>query len=1131
MPSMPPMPSGMPPIPSLSPMPSDMPPMPSVGPPPPGTCLSWPQEFPEPPDLDEIIGSLEWYFFPDCFGLYPQGGFPDCPPGTYYGPALEFIMAEFGMIPEPEGVRRVYITETRAQETFANLYGVMSTENGTVCCDCALITGINSEFAAMHLHAPAPVGQNAGAVFTLTDQVDNQGQGTYSVGGACMPTTELITTALEDGESYLNFHTTEFPSGEVRGQMLNPMRNEVTTLEAYLSSDLLPHNSPGKGRVEVQVINNNVVCLQEMYFWNIESDFQALHIHGPAVVGQNAGVLIPLTNFVTSWDDDAVYGTTFVCVSASPTTVAAILAEQTYINFHTSAFPGGEIRGQIVEDVEPFLPEVLPIEVQMSASPGVETFGGGYALFYLGDNFICMEELNVGGIESEFTNLHIHGPAEEGGSAGVLVPLKTPVYHVLYGNYQAQWWCRGIDESTHDFIANGQTYLNFHTLQQPGGEIRGQLADSGGPGSESVLLVFDAENAESGADMSGLGRVHRIAETTFELCIYAYFDGVASGVTEVGIFNQDRDLLVSFMGSLMPSGSGYEVDDCQFVPQEVAEMIAFGDSAIVLVTVDYPEGELIGPMASHNTPQDGAALLRKDPESTAKGFPEGDGNAVAAEGVFCITEFRIWGHLEEVASFGLYVDDEFVVDFNSDLVNLGDGRYKVDLSCRQTSLGVYEGVLSGSGSLKILSADGNIVSGPLVSREEYDINARPFTQGFFEDNNNVSIGSTIMNVKPHGSCIRLEARVPSVENGGGQILGPDSYVHDFSQSLEVSPGNEPGSFTISLDRYCFAMTPEEVVALATGLTTTAIFADLDGEPISFVTDNDVVRAEGNVDMQTVSGVRVQGGGPIWTKVGQICMQFSTETEQVSLTMRGPVGFDDGNLPLSEGDLLADLTGMPQFIESKGNWELQSCIEVNQSVVSLVVSNRVYLSLIPPPGDEKQVGRLLIGEFSIPVNDTADRSVHAKKPMGIDTVEKVKANHARSLGKLPQMTSKKMVIDEMNKANPRHLLRKYSRNAFVGKFGKLGSKNSKKSLRYSLVKVFGPDARTYRHRSMVKVARNRRRPMRLTQIAPKKTHRSQAATLPGDGKLFEAANKKIKPSAKHSFFKVSDKPSWARTQTK
>jgi len=390
---MPPMPSDMPPMPSHGPMPSGMPPMPSGGPIPP-QCGMWPDEFPEPPLLEEIVDSHEFYFFLDWFGLYPRESFPDGPPGTYYEPAIEPILVEFGFMPPNDSVRRVYITESRAQEAFSNLVGFMSTENGTVCCDCALITGINSEFTAMHLHAPAGVGQNAGPVFTLTDRVDDLRGGTYSVGNACMPTTDLITTALANGQSYLNFHTTEFPSGEVRGQMMGAIsQGETIVMEAYLSSDFLPHGSPAAGRVEIQIINMETVCLLEMYIWNIESEFQALHIHGPAEVDQNAGVLIPLTDFVTSWDDDAVYGTTFVCVSASPPTVDAILSGQTYINFHTSAFPGGEIRGQIVFDVQPFIPEAIGIEVQMSASPGVETFGGGYAFFYLGGNFICMEEL------------------------------------------------------------------------------------------------------------------------------------------------------------------------------------------------------------------------------------------------------------------------------------------------------------------------------------------------------------------------------------------------------------------------------------------------------------------------------------------------------------------------------------------------------------------------------------------------------------------------------------------------------------------------------------------------------------------------------------------------------------------
>jgi len=122
--------------------------------------------------------------------------------------------------------------------------------------------------------------------------------------------------------------------------------------------------------------------------------------------------------------------------------------------------------------------------------------------------------------------------------------------------------------------------------------------------------------------------------------------------------------------------------------------ISFQQAAIVLVTADFLEGELIAPIRAYSGYEEGAALLQKDPESTAEGFPEGDGKAVAAEGAFCISEFRIWEHLEAIASFGLYIGDEFVVDFNAELEDLGDGRYEVDLACRETSPEVFGAILS-----------------------------------------------------------------------------------------------------------------------------------------------------------------------------------------------------------------------------------------------------------------------------------------------------------------------------------------------------------------------------------------------------------------------------------------------------
>jgi len=121
----------------------------------------------------------------------------------------------------------------------------------------------------------------------------------------------------------------------------------------------------------------------------------------------------------------------------------------------------------------------------------------------------------------------------------------------LFGNYAAQWWCRGLDEPTRDYIANGQTYLNFHTQQHPGGEIRGQLHEGyGDPRYGGTLLVYVAENIESGSNARGLSEIYHGGGDTFELFLDVYYEGVSSEVTEVGVFNQERDQLVIFMGSV-----------------------------------------------------------------------------------------------------------------------------------------------------------------------------------------------------------------------------------------------------------------------------------------------------------------------------------------------------------------------------------------------------------------------------------------------------------------------------------------------------------------------------------------------------------------------------------------------------
>ena len=65
------------------------------------------------------------------------------------------------------------------------------------------------------------------------------------------------------------------------------------------------------------------------------------------------------------------------------------------------------------------------------------------------------------------TAAHIHGPAEPGANAGVMVPFSNPS-NPIKGTVNLT------AEQVKDLKA-GKEYVNIHTGQNPGGEIRGQI--------------------------------------------------------------------------------------------------------------------------------------------------------------------------------------------------------------------------------------------------------------------------------------------------------------------------------------------------------------------------------------------------------------------------------------------------------------------------------------------------------------------------------------------------------------------------------------------------------------------------------------------------------------------------------
>ena len=124
-----------------------------------------------------------------------------------------------------------------------------------------------------------------------------------------------------------------------------------TTFQAFLSGlgENPPNASPGTGFGQI-ILNAAQTQITVDENWSgLVAPATASHIHGPGGVGTNAAVLFPFSG-VPAATAGAIPTQTF---SITPTQVGYLFSGYLYFNVHTSAFPGGEIRGQALLVPEP----------------------------------------------------------------------------------------------------------------------------------------------------------------------------------------------------------------------------------------------------------------------------------------------------------------------------------------------------------------------------------------------------------------------------------------------------------------------------------------------------------------------------------------------------------------------------------------------------------------------------------------------------------------------------------------------------------------------------------------------------------------------------------------------------------
>jgi len=99
-----------------------------------------------------------------------------------------------------------------------------------------------------------------------------------------------------------------------------------------------PNDSTGSGTLDATLDSKTQVLSWTLNYTGLSGPATAAHIHGPAAAGTNAGVVVPFPNPTSPYQGQA---------TLTPAQVADLTAGKWYVNVHTAAHPGGELRGQI----------------------------------------------------------------------------------------------------------------------------------------------------------------------------------------------------------------------------------------------------------------------------------------------------------------------------------------------------------------------------------------------------------------------------------------------------------------------------------------------------------------------------------------------------------------------------------------------------------------------------------------------------------------------------------------------------------------------------------------------------------------------------------------------------------------
>lgn len=330
----------------------------------------------------------------------------------------------------------------------------------------AVAEDLSGVVTGAHLHYGNDLEAGGVAYVLDVESTGHSVKGSFDVNADIVSGTPAgFLDSLFQGNIYINMHTSDFPAGEVRGNLALETGIEFdAAMDTIQEGHDVISDYASKGVAQLSL---NADFTELEYYIVVDSltgPITGAHLHN-ATAGNDGPVLVALTVGSSN-----VLSGTITGADLTDELIHELLESAVYINVHTADNANGEVRGQVNRVAR----EGYTIRMDGSQEvPAVVSDGTGGGIATINrerDNVHLM--VVTRDLDGDISGAHLHEAA-----AGSNGPVIVDATSLFTGNaaFSSAFGYLTITPTNEAAIRGNGVYLNIHNMQNMDGEIRGQV--------------------------------------------------------------------------------------------------------------------------------------------------------------------------------------------------------------------------------------------------------------------------------------------------------------------------------------------------------------------------------------------------------------------------------------------------------------------------------------------------------------------------------------------------------------------------------------------------------------------------------------------------------------------------------